>query len=340
MASLDTVLQYLHRAILIPIIILGTFGNIFNILIFTRVTLRQYSCSIYLLASSVSNCVVLYCAVLFRLLIDGFGIDPTIVSESVCKLISYIQYTFPLVSSTFIVFACIDRFAASSSQARWRKFSQRKVTLFTISLNIIICFICYIHVPIYFKIIRTPISENDFIEFCYCQGGYNQFFIVFHMIFYSSFQPLLMTVFGLLTLRNVQRLRRQINQSVTSSTTSERHHQRDRQIIRLLLVQVLIHVILLVPGSILISYATFIPPSPIISFITGCSIFLIYLSFIQGFYVNTLSAKTYRSEFYKILSLIEKRLFNSNMLEHQLMERGLTQEMTRVTRRTEKNERW
>ncbi|CAF1069129.1 unnamed protein product [Didymodactylos carnosus] len=249
MASLNTVLQYLHRAIPIPIIIFGTFGNTFNILIFTRVTLRRYSCSIYLLTSSVSNFVVLYCAVLFRVLIDGFEIDPTIVSNSVCKLVSYIQYTFPLISSMFMVLACIDRFAASSSQARWRKFSQKKVTLYTIPLNIIICFIFYIHVPIYFEVIRIPISETDFMEFCYCQGEYNQFFIVYHMILYSSFQPLLMTVFGLLTLRNVQRHRRQINSSLTPSTRIERRHlQRDRQMIRLLLLSFLA-LILLLPST-------------------------------------------------------------------------------------------
>ncbi|CAF4484544.1 unnamed protein product, partial [Rotaria sp. Silwood2] len=45
----------LNRIVPIFQITLGTFGNILNILIFTRRSLRNNPCSLYFLASSINN---------------------------------------------------------------------------------------------------------------------------------------------------------------------------------------------------------------------------------------------------------------------------------------------
>ncbi|CAF1069467.1 unnamed protein product [Didymodactylos carnosus] len=128
-----------------------------------------------------------------------------------------------------------------------------------------------------------------------------------------------MIIFGLLTIRNIRKQRRQI-QSIHSTS----HRQRDRQMIRLMLAQTSVFILLLLPltiASLINSFVstTVISQSMQISLIRLTSIVL-YFNMINSFYLNTLTSTIYRREGLKILNVLMKRVFNSMFIERYYLQ--------------------
>lgn len=78
-ARLVYIAAYLNRSVTVPILVLGTLGNLFNLIILTRKSLRVSSCLFYFFSSSIANLVCLWCGLLTRLL-SGYNLDPTATS--------------------------------------------------------------------------------------------------------------------------------------------------------------------------------------------------------------------------------------------------------------------
>lgn len=83
----------------------------------------------------------------------GFNLDLTTTSLFFCKFRTYIANAASLLSRFYIVLACADRWAMSSTSAQRRTFSQKKVSNIIIPfLSIAICIISA-HIPVLFNII-------------------------------------------------------------------------------------------------------------------------------------------------------------------------------------------
>jgi hypothetical protein len=93
-ANLNSATFWINRISPIITIILGTFGNFFNIIIFTRRPLRTNPCSMYFLAGSIVNCGVMYVALLTRYLATSWNIDPTTTNMIWCKIRYFLIYPF------------------------------------------------------------------------------------------------------------------------------------------------------------------------------------------------------------------------------------------------------
>ena len=120
-------IQLIIGRYLYPVIfILGNIGSILNILIFTQRVYLQSSCSCYILASSVVNLLITNIVVLFHVLENGFNIDPTITSLFFCRFQQYLSNITTVLSRIYIVLACVDRWAMSSTSVQHRKFSNIK----------------------------------------------------------------------------------------------------------------------------------------------------------------------------------------------------------------------
>lgn len=109
------------------IFVLGNIGSFLNVLILTQPVYLKNSCSCYILASSVMNIIIINMIVLFHMLSLGFGIDPTRTSAFFCPFRQYISHAISLLARFYIVLACVDRWAMSSTNAKYRAFSQIKV---------------------------------------------------------------------------------------------------------------------------------------------------------------------------------------------------------------------
>ncbi|UJR12677.1 hypothetical protein I4U23_016851 [Adineta vaga] len=195
----------INRYFPIPLLIFGTFGNILNILIFTRKTLRKNSCVQYLLSTSIVSILILYIGLMSRLL-NGYNLDYTSYSSILCKIRYFISYLCLYCTSWFITLGCFDRFCSSSTSVFLRNFCKQKIVYRAISSVIILG--CLIFAE---SIYCFNNGNMNSVASCYTISIQCQIVDgLLLMIFYTTIPILLMIIFGFLTLKNIRQSRRQV----------------------------------------------------------------------------------------------------------------------------------
>ena len=286
------------KVVLTSFILLGTIGNVLNLIIFTRPILLRSSCTLYLIAASIDNILVIYTSLLTRLMAGGFAYDVTIISNVICKLRYYVGYIFFAVSPYFMILACFDRYCSSSASTARRSWSNKKVAKRLIIGAIILASVLYLHMGIFFEITTIGSSKS-----CYTRPGiYNTFYRLFYLIVYCLLPSIFMIVLCILTLINMRRQARQVRPMLAN--TNETHRRLDKHLIRILFSQVLTQLICILPFAIISLVALFINTSTTIyNFFEQMFILPLFVSYATSFYIFTLSSRVYRKELYKILRL-------------------------------------
>jgi hypothetical protein len=298
---LDIALQA-TRIVLISFIILGTIGNVLNLLIFTRRTLLQSSCTLYLIAASIDNILVIYTSLLTRLLAGGFSDDVTTISNFMCKLRYYAGYVFFAVSPYFCVLACFDRYCSSSTSVTRRSWCNKKIAKRLIIAAIILACILYLHMAIFFQLNISGTSVS-----CYTQpGAYSLFYRLFYLVIYCLLPSVSMGVLCILTLNNILQHARRIRPALATGNDSLR--RIDHQMIRMLFLQVFTQLLCVLPFAILNLVALFIDTTTIIyTFFSQIFILPLFVSYTTSFYVFTLSSRIYRKELMQIIWFWKRR---------------------------------
>ncbi|CAF1587406.1 unnamed protein product, partial [Adineta ricciae] len=169
--TLDTIAIWINRISPVFSIVFGTFGNFCNIIIFTRPVLRTNPCSMYFLAGSVTNLVVIYIALLTRYLASAWGYDPSATSIAWCKTRYILVYPPLSLVLWFIVLASIDRYLSSSRNVRFRQCSTVPVAWKIIAITTVLTFLGNIHVLVFAQTVvsnGTPsctILPNEYLVF-------------------------------------------------------------------------------------------------------------------------------------------------------------------------------
>ncbi|CAF1025344.1 unnamed protein product [Didymodactylos carnosus] len=249
-SQLNSINSDFNRYIPIPLLVLGTLGNIFNLIMFRQKALRVLSCSIYFLSSTVCNFFALYSGLITPFL-SLYGLDPTVYSAALCKIRYYIRYTSITLSSWFTLLACIDRFMSTSQNANVRHYSRLpiayRVTLITVLVGMTgpftQTFYCYDLINKSCTTRDTPCKLLNDIMLLSC----------------LSFVPqITMVVFTFLTIRNVRKMR-----------MSTRRY--DVKLVKMLQVQVIVMVIFY---SIPVTAQKLYADSTV--YVTGNSVYKIY----------------------------------------------------------------
>ncbi|CAF1382815.1 unnamed protein product [Didymodactylos carnosus] len=307
-------------------LVLGNTGNILNCVVFLQKPLRKNSCSKYFLASSVVNIFILNFGILTNLYSINYR-NPLSYSFIYCKLRTYILHSLLMLSRTYIVLACIDRFALCSPHAKRRQFSRPHVADLLIPLTAIIWFIIPIHIPIFI------IFEQ---QKCVMLGLYYIFFSIYALIFAGTAPPILMITFSLLAYQNIRRIRNRIQPDVGVSRV--RIKNRDHQLMSMLFVEVVVYILstVLYPLNTIYSALTLydsrknaerLSIENFLTFLTGA--FLLYINNSSTFYIYCITSKTFRQELKKVcinhcLKYILKSHFNQTQTT-QFSDVGLTQ---------------
>jgi hypothetical protein len=285
-------LNYIPLALLI----LGTIGNISNILVFSRPLLRKSPCSIYFISCSIVNFGSLYVGLLTPFL-GLYNLDPTQTIDSLCKIRFYLRYSTITLSTWFILLACIDRYLSSSININIRLWSSVRLAKRIVYFSSIICFI-FPYTQVFYC--YTVNQKNG----CTFQNNTCQLLnnIILFLI-NSGLPPILMVLASMLTIRNVK---------YSNHIAAGRYHRRrDIQLIQILFIQVFILVLFSIPVAIqkiyTLSTSFMIKNSlriAIENLINQISIEISYISTSTTFYVYSLTNKKYRQEAFHILSLI------------------------------------
>ncbi|CAF1581761.1 unnamed protein product [Adineta ricciae] len=306
----------INRYFPVPLLILGTFGNILNnILIFARKTLRKNSCVQYLLSSSIVSVFTLYIGLMSRLL-NGYNLDYTSYSSTLCKIRYFISYLCLYCTSWFITLGCFDRFCSSSVSVFLRNFCKQKIVYRAISAVIILgCFI--------FAETIYCFNNGNFNSVASCYTISVQCQVIdglLLMIFYTTIPIVLMITFDFLTLKNIRQSRRQVRSVKTeqildtsmiqnvSSKANTKIRKKDLQIITMLLVQVGTIIIFSSPMGFYKFYASLtahteksLQHKEIENFVAQFVILITYINNSMMFFIYTLTGHIFRQELFKLI---------------------------------------
>lgn len=288
--TLRNIQKYLTYTVLVSLFIIGNIGCIFNTVIFRCPYLRTSSCSRYFLASSFANGFQLNIGLASHILDFAFSIHPYHYSSILCKLRNYLINTVGFLSQTYLLFACIDRFFITT---RFRQMSR-----LPIANRIIFYTTCFWLIDLSHMLIYSDIIVNQ--RFCFFTSASYVVFISLHNFILSGLVlPILMTVFGLLTLVNIRHIRRQVR--------SRRH--RDHYLSLMLLTNVFISVLFtLMYTSGLLYMSVFasnrqghltLKEQYQRRFISFIAIIFYYVPYAISFYVNIFTSQRFRREFRK-----------------------------------------
>ncbi|CAF1079713.1 unnamed protein product [Didymodactylos carnosus] len=287
--------------------VLGNVGCLLNGITFLQPLLRTSPCSMYFLASSCVNIFELNFGLLINILTYGYQLNPSNQSVLFCKLRNYLVNNFAFISQSYIVLACIDRYASSCDAVRIRQLSSIRIFKYLTLFIGIFWFIVNLHLIIFGDIVQGRVS--------------------------GLVMPFLMILFGLLTLKNVHRIRRQIQQSSVSPNI-RRLKQRDMNLVRMLLTQVVFNVLftlLYTMGLMYLSITTYVRSTPLTpldisiqSFVSYLAIVFFFVPYCFAFYIYTLTAKTFRNELMKAFAkLLNQRTVPINFISNQMAMRKM-----------------
>ncbi|CAF1239507.1 unnamed protein product [Didymodactylos carnosus] len=297
------------------LIVFGTLGNLINIRIFLTKELRQHSCSMYFIFESAASLLYVWLIITIRYFAEVYQMSFFVYTTQSCGFYYYSAYAIRQLCSSLYVLVSVDRYFSSSSNVRFRQFSEVKTTRYTIPIVILTAFLMYLYLPAYYKLSRTP--SGTFV----CSipdSAINQFTLMFFTTLTVILTTLLLLVFNVLTLKNIRRHRHQLH--VTTNNLSL-HRRRDRQMIKIMLYQTFLYLCLCLPQLLVGTYASFITPLTItIAFFAKLFLFVSFLNYVCRCFVNTTVAPMYRHALFKLLNRWWKKLFcDSTLIERYFL---------------------
>ncbi|CAF2786949.1 unnamed protein product [Rotaria sp. Silwood2] len=235
-STIVNIQKQLGRYGLSTLIVLGNVGNILTILIFIRTLRRQpNSCTYYLLAAAITNWVLIDTS-LISTVYGVDHVDPQHTSIVVCKLRWYGGQILLMLSRSFMIAACIDRWALTSPHAKIRSFCRPKM-----ARNVILCLLLiWPIIPVH-----MAIFINNYSGRCGAPSYYAFAFAVYLFIFIGFLPPCFMISFGILAWNNLRQIRSRV--TPRDSTGQVRFHKADRDLMRMLAGEVLVYVVTTVP---------------------------------------------------------------------------------------------
>ena len=268
--------------------------NMINIGVFCRRALWLSSCTHYFLASAVASLVYLSFSPINAFLTDAFGLS-MIASPFWCRIQLFFIFSSALLFMMALTCASVDRYCASSSLVRFRRFSNprmaRKVILIITTLIIIYTSpLCIIY--------HYNYTTSQ------CEQYSNTIIVVYYfsrIVLQDIVGPLVMTTFGVLTIQNI---RTHANR-VTRVGPQNRRRRTEGQLSRMLIIQVGTYLLFSLPIALIYILIAFVPLT-LTSLISGIrTIPTIWQlgTYFLSFFLYILSANVYRQELKKMLHL-------------------------------------
>lgn len=295
--TLKSLQKQLTYTVLILLFFTGNIGCILNTIIFFRPYLKISSSSRYFLASSFANVFQLNIGLGTHILDSGFSIHPYHRSSVLCKCRNYFINIGGFLSQTYLLLACVDRYLISLNKSRYRQINTIPMADRIIRFTVCFWFSILSHMLIY-----SDVSSNH--HFCFYSNLSYIFFISLHNLILSGFiLPILMVIFGLLTLKNIRRIRKQAR---SCYRRQRRHHYLSLMLISNVFVSVIftfVYTSLLIYASFfMLTQETMSSPRPKTQqrFLLFIAVIFYYVPYSISFYVNVLTSERFRRELTKI----------------------------------------
>jgi len=271
---------------------LSIITNILNICILCSRALRSSPCSSYFFAYAVLS-IIYTCMACPTQFLRGFYIDWAN-GKIGCKIHFYILFVIPFQANLMLILASFDRYCSSSKSRRLRSRSTIRTARKIITIGIVLS-------AIYMSPSLAIYYWNETMKTC--QLYYSiiiNTYMISQVFLYYILAPILMVLFGLLTISNIRR------QSIrlTHLSVFTRRRRTERQLARMLLLQVGVHLILILPFGI-IYCMNILKPSTRTPYVLAIRYILVMwqqLDYVVSFFLYILSAKVYRRQLIHLLT--------------------------------------
>ncbi|CAF3480583.1 unnamed protein product [Rotaria socialis] len=283
-------------------VILGFIGNSLSILVFSRKSLRSRSCSIYFLALSVSDIVVLVGYTLENLLWYGFGIQ-LLSSAFMCKSVIFLFYASTDISNYFLTLAAIDRFVLTSHGSANHHFCRESTAKLLIAIVAILFSLINCHFLYGFHVDKDGV--------CFPRNGTYSLFYVNHYDSYIDIVKTVLIPFIVIFLCNIfiitRLARKHKSLRRVSSHGVRRRQEKDRQLTGFLLLTSILFVVLSLPSEINDYIRTKLSDPFQMKYTcelwmnTTVLILLHQINHASHFYVYTLTGPMFRKEIQKLI---------------------------------------
>ena len=240
MPSTATILALIQQYLTIVLgilLVVGVIGNILNCLVFLRKRLRSNPCSIFFIAASLANTIVMIYYIIPT--IYSYYNTPLETTNLIyCKLRLYIRNVTLVTSRTYLTLACAACYAQSSRNARIRRLCRQKIALRIAYLVPVIWLFIPLHIPI-----LTSIKNGT----CQMWTKEATLYHSIYICFVAAVLPTsLMMIFSLLAYRNLRKMLRNVHPTNCPPANQEgriRLSYSDRQLSKMLFVQIIVYMI-------------------------------------------------------------------------------------------------
>lgn len=290
-------------------IVLGLLLNIFNVIVLSRRSLLQTSsCTHYFLAIAGTSIFAVIIGPGLQVAQIYFMWDPT-KGLAGCKLVPYLATLTVFYVSILLILATFDRFCKSSARITLRRWSSITVARRAIIILAIVLPIIFSPLMIIWYI------NDDYGGICLpYTNTVSSAISITQAILADCLPPIIMAIFGILTILNVSSQRHRI------APVGNIHTQRrsDMQLLRMLLFQVISYIVFFVPIGSVYSYGVISSgmQTEFGGFLLNlCSLWFQFF-YVTPFFLYILTASTYRREFINIVRCRKNTMNENQSLVH------------------------
>lgn len=195
---LQSVSNLLNGYLALVVLVVGTVGNLLNILVFIRIkTFHQMPSSIFLFTSFASSIVLVWTGRFPQALVIVSGIDIAAASAFFCALRTVLGRISQNLALLCIGLVSIDRFLMTCRTGRYRQLLTKRKAVIIVT----ILFLIYLAISIEDAITyySAPLCRSPVAPFVY-----TQFVSYFSWVVTFGLPLIILTIFSLLTWRNLR----------------------------------------------------------------------------------------------------------------------------------------
>ncbi len=310
-ASLELASKYLYQYGGVILFVFGNLSCILNIIVFTRKTLSKNPCSTYFIAANIFNFLYINSTLLATIFEVGFNISVTTKYIVPCRLTYYTALFSNVLGSYCLILASIDRSLITSQNVSTRQRSTLRFSYLCVIGGTI--FWMLFHSPALIFMTITQIAAN--ISICSYHVGFYLTFIGYYSTIKESSSIILLLIFGLWTVKNMQRSRRvllphvSLQSGITRQSVPHIIKPKDRQLVAMILIDIISYTIFCSTAAMFYTQQQItqyqnksMEQIEIETFIQRLTVIWIHIPYGTTCYTNLLVSKTYRNAIKKLFS--------------------------------------
>lgn len=145
----------------VAVLVIGTLGNLLNIVILSRRGMRKSSTSVYLLCLAVSDLTFLWLGMDPRMLLYGYNMDLKAKSVFLCKMVNWLQSSAAGFSMWTVVLLTLERVFLTKFPITAKRRITRNKTIAVVTIVLLLNLSLTSHVLFAFRLVSVKLPQQN-----------------------------------------------------------------------------------------------------------------------------------------------------------------------------------